>query len=74
MKKTYRVITGKTFATITEEGAKIIWKVYADLFGNSQTMEEREARGGIAHDIEIKFWKKRGHLPADFDFKDYLAE
>lgn len=83
--KTYRIITGDTFtkdhhfnpnhrAKITEEGAKIIWKAYIDCCGNAQTMEQREARGGIAHDSEIEYWKKKGYLPADFDFKDYLAE
>lgn len=75
--KTYRIIIkGKPSVRITEVGAKIIWKAYTTFCGNSptQTMEQREARGGIAHDSEIEYWKKKGYLPADFDFKDYLAK
>lgn len=72
--KTYKIITGNTFVRITETGAKIIWKAYIDCCGDSQTMKRRESRGGIAHDSEIEYWKKKGYLPADFDFKSYLAK
>jgi hypothetical protein len=73
--KIYRIIIkGKPSARITEAGAKIIWKAYIDCFRNAQTMEERESRGGIAHDIEIEYWRKKGYLPANFDFKNYLAK
>lgn len=73
--KTYRIhIQGKPSVKITEAGAKIIWKAYTDCHGMSQTMQRREARGGIAHESEINYWKKAGYLPANFNFKDYLAE
>lgn len=59
-------------AYISEEGAKIIWAAYQSCFpGQPQTMEQREARGGICWLSEIRYWKEGGHLSKDFNLNDY---
>ena len=63
---------GVLYKKITKIGAAIIWQAYIDNWGNSQDIETREKRGGIAYDTEIELWKKDGYLPKDFDWKKYL--
>lgn len=58
---------------ITAEGANIIWAAYIKLYGNCQTMDRREARGGVCHLSEIDLFKKEGALDINFDYKTYLA-
>jgi hypothetical protein len=63
------------YATISEDGAKILWAAYVAIFGeNNQTMERRQERGGICWLSEIQFFKDRGHLSKDFDYKSYVVE
>ncbi len=56
---------------INEDGAKIIWSAYVKLYGQCQTMERREERGGICHLSEIDHFKKEGALESSFDWKQY---
>lgn len=58
---------------INNEGANIIWAAYHKLYGNCQTMDRREDRGGIAYVSEIDHFKKAGALDKDFDYKNYLV-
>lgn len=58
-------------ATISEEGALVIYAVYIKLHGNTQSMDRREERGGICWLSEINGWIDAGHLPKDFDWKKY---
>lgn len=58
---------------ITEEGANIIWAAYVKLYGNCQTMENREKRGGVCWLSEIDHFKKEGALDQDFDYTKYLT-
>lgn len=57
---------------ITEEGANIIWNAYKTMFrSESQTMDRREQRGGIAWLSEVNMWKEKGYLPTNFDLENY---
>ena len=56
---------------ISKEGAELIYSAYIALFGNSQTMDMREKRGGICWLSELNGWISQGLLPSDFDWKDY---
>lgn len=59
---------------ITEEGAKVIWEAYEKMnpYG-TQTMERREERGGICWLSEIRLFKEKGFLPADFNWTNYMV-
>lgn len=57
---------------INNEGANIIWAAYYKLWGNCQTMDKREDRGGIAYVSELDYMKNEGALDKDFDYKNYL--
>lgn len=59
---------------ISEDGARIIWAAYVKLYGNCQTMEKREERGGVCHLSEIDHFKKEGALSLDFDYTKYIAD
>lgn len=60
-------------AYISNEGAIIVWGAYMAMFPCvTQTMEQRNERGGIAWLSEIEGWKKSGHLPPDFDYTQYV--
>lgn len=80
--KTYRIIgdrpknlySDREKFFINEEGAKIIWKAYSDQFGDSQSMERREERGGICYLSELRQWIGMGLIPKEFDYKNYLIE
>lgn len=58
---------------ISEAGALIIWAAYVKLYGNCQTMQRREERGGIAYLSELDHFKKQGALDKDFDYTKYLV-
>ena len=65
------VRSGQVF--ITEDGAKLIWTAYENLYGKSgQTMDQRENRGGICWLSELDYWKNLGELDKDFDYKEHL--
>lgn len=59
---------------ITKEGALIIWGAYEKLYGQCQTMDTREGRGGICYSSEIDHWKSQDALPEDFNWKDYIVK
>ena len=61
-------------ATISEEGALIIYAAYIKLYGTYQSMDKREERGGICWLSEINGWINDGHLPKDFNWKKYEIE
>lgn len=56
---------------VSEQGALLIWAAYHKLYGNCQTMERRQERGGIAWVSEIAGWIERGALPKGFDWTQY---
>lgn len=79
--KTYRIMMDPekmgiktSIAKISKEGAEIIWKAYSDQFGDSQTMDGREDRGGIVWLSELNAWIRRGLLPNDFDWTKYQIQ
>lgn len=79
MKDTYTIIIdspikkgiSKGTVSITREGALIIGAAYAKLYGNTQSMDRREERGGICWLSEIDYWKSQGALDKNFNWKDY---
>lgn len=60
---------------INVEGAKLLWAAYTGFSRglSSQTMEQREKRGGICWLSEIELWKKQGLLPENFNWTDYAT-
>ncbi len=68
----FHLMDGNRRIPITEQGAVIIWGAYIEMNkGEGQSIERREARGGIAHLEEIELWKEKGFLPKDFDWRNY---
>lgn len=59
---------------INRDGALLLAEAYEKLFGKSQTADRREERGGICWLTEIDYFKRRGVLDQDFDYRDYLSE
>lgn len=78
---TYRIIDDsekmgicKGYIPINEEGANIIWAAYVKAFGNCQTMQRREERGGICWMSELDHLKRLGTLNKDFNYKNYITQ
>lgn len=59
------------YAKINQIGAHLIWGAYVKLYGNYQTIHQREKRGGIAYTSEIDYYIKKGLLPNDFNWEIY---
>ena len=63
----------KKYIKIDDEGSNIIWAAYEKMFGkNCQSMDRREARGGIAYLSELDLFKKEGALDKDFDYTKHI--
>ena len=76
--KTYTIIIDQkrkgirtSSVKISKEGAEIIWKAFSDQFGNAQSMDRREERGGICWLSELNFWIQQGYIDRDFDYRKY---
>ena len=56
---------------ISKEGADIIWAAYISMWGGSQTLDQRENRGGFMWLSEVKGFIESKYLDKDFDYKQY---
>ena len=63
------MLTGRF--TISKEGADIIWAAYTGIYGDGQTLEGRNKRGGFMWLSEVKGFIQDGQLDKDFDYKQY---